>query len=63
MTDTPIYLVGLAGKSLGKLRPSVLELVAEAEEVARSRNLAKRTALPAFLDEYLETEGYRVAPD
>ena len=63
MTDTPIYLVGLAGKPLGKLRPSVLELVAEAEEVARSRNLAKRTALPAFLDEYLETEGYRVAPD
>ncbi len=63
MTDTPIYLVGLAGKPLGKLRPSVLELVAEAEEVARSRNLAKRAALPAFLDEYLETEGYRVAPD
>lgn len=63
MTDTPIYLVGLAGEPLGKLRLGVLTLVAEAEEVARSRNLAKRAALPTFLSEYLEKEGYQVSLD
>ena len=63
MTDTPVYLVSPDGASLGKLRASVLELVAEAEQIARSKNLAKRAALPAFLNNYLEGEGYQVAPD
>jgi SpoVK/Ycf46/Vps4 family AAA+-type ATPase len=62
MADTSVYLIGAAGESLGKLRLGVLELVAKAEEVARSRNLAKRAALPTFLGEYLKKEGYQVAP-
>jgi AAA+ superfamily predicted ATPase len=60
MTDTPIYLTGLAGEPLGVLRHGVLGIIAEAEAVARSKNLSKRSALPTFLKEHLESQGYQV---
>lgn len=59
-TNTPIYLIGLAGDSLGMLRLGALDIITEAEAVARSRNLSKRTALPTFLKEHLESEGYEI---
>jgi hypothetical protein len=59
MTDTPIYLTGLSGEPLAMLRLGVLGIIAEAEVLARSRNLSKRSALPIFLKEYLENEGYK----
>jgi SpoVK/Ycf46/Vps4 family AAA+-type ATPase len=60
MTDTPVYLTGLTGESLGMLKFGALSLIAEAETLARSRNLSKRSALPIFLKEYLDKEGYQV---
>ncbi len=60
MTDTPLQLVSLLGQPIGTLRIGVLALVAKAEEVARSRRLAKRTALPLVLREYLEGAGYEI---
>jgi SpoVK/Ycf46/Vps4 family AAA+-type ATPase len=60
VTNTPIHLTGLAGEPLGVLSLSALDVIAEAEAIARSRNLSKRTALPTFLKEYLESEGYEI---
>jgi AAA+ superfamily predicted ATPase len=60
MTDTPLQLVSLLGQPLGTLRIGALALAARAEEVARSRRLAKRTALPLVLREYLEGAGYEI---
>ena len=60
MTDTPLQLVGPPGQPMGTLRIGALALAARAEEVARSRRLAKRTALPVVLREYLESAGYEV---
>jgi len=45
---------------MGTLRIGALALATEAEEVARNRRLAKRTALPLVLREYLESAGYQV---
>src|SRR5437868_11052353 len=58
MTDTSLQLVSLLGQPLGTLRIGALAIAARAEEVARSRRLAKRTALPLVLREYLESAGY-----
>src|SRR5437870_2269232 len=60
MTDTSLQLVSLLGQPLGTLRIGALALAARAEEVARSRRLAKRTALPLVLREYLESAGYEI---
>src|SRR5437667_12878186 len=60
MTDTPLQLVSLLGQPIGTLRIGALALAARAEEVARSRRLAKRTALPLVLREYLESVGYEI---
>src|SRR6266852_2692091 len=60
MTDTPLQLVSLLGQPIGTLRIGALALAARAEEVARSRRLAKRTALPLVLREYLEEAGYEI---
>ncbi len=60
MTDTPLQLVSLLGQPLGTLRIGALALAARAEEVARSRRLAKRNALPLVLREYLEGAGYEI---
>src|SRR5260370_21686317 len=60
MTDTPLQLVSLLGQPIGTLRIGALALTARAEEVARSRRLAKRTALPLVLREYLEGAGYEI---
>jgi SpoVK/Ycf46/Vps4 family AAA+-type ATPase len=61
VTNTPIHLTGLAGEPLGVLHLGALDIIAEAEAVARSRNLSKRTALPTFLKEHLESEGYEIS--
>ncbi len=60
MTDTPLQLVSSSGQPMGTLRIGALALATEAEEVARNRRLAKRTALPLVLREYLESAGYQV---
>ena len=60
MTDTLLQLVSLIGQPVGTLRLGALALTTRAEEVARSRRLAKRTALPLVLREYLEDMGYEV---
>ena len=57
MTDTPLQLVSPFGQPIGTLRIGALALVAKAEEIARSRRLAKRTTLPLVLREYLESSG------
>src|SRR6266516_1829620 len=60
MTDTPLQLVSPLGQPIGTLRIGALALTAEAEEIARSRRLAKRTAIPLTLRDYLESAGYEV---
>ncbi len=60
MTDTPLQLVSPLGQPIGTLRIGALTLASKAEEVARNRHLAKRTALPLVLREYLESAGYEV---
>src|SRR6266700_3492505 len=60
MPDTSLQLVSLLGQPLGTLRIGALALAARAEEVARSRRLAKSTALPLVLREYLESAGYEI---
>ena len=60
MRDTPLQLVSHLGQPIGTLRIGALALAAKAEEVARNRRLAKRTALPLVLREYLESAGYQV---
>ncbi len=60
MTDTSLQLVSSLGQPIGTLRIGALALAARAEEVARSRRLAKRTALPLVLREYLESAGYAI---
>jgi AAA+ superfamily predicted ATPase len=60
MTDTSLQLMGPLGEPIGTLRVGALELVSKAEEVARSRHLSKRTAIPLVLYEYLENVGYEV---
>jgi AAA+ superfamily predicted ATPase len=60
MIDTPIHLTRLTGEPLAILCLGVLGIIAEAEVLARSRNLSKRSALPIFLKEHLESEGYQV---
>src|SRR5260370_6887071 len=60
MTDTPLQLVSSSGQPMGTLRIGALASATEAEEVARNRRLAKRTALPLVLREYLESAGNQV---
>src|SRR6266581_2146346 len=60
MIDTPLQLVSPLGQPRGTLRIGALALAAKAEEVAHNRHLAKRTALPLVLREYLESAGYEV---
>jgi AAA+ superfamily predicted ATPase len=60
MTETPLQLVSHLGQPIGTLRIGAHALAASAEEVARSRRLAKRTALPLVLREYLEGAGYEI---
>ncbi len=60
MTDTSLQLVSHLGQPIGTLRIGALALAARAEEVARNRRLAKRTALPLVLREYLESAGYEL---
>src|SRR5712692_9078520 len=60
MTDTSLQLMSSLGQPIGTLRIGALALAAKAEEVAHSRRLAKRTALPLVLREYLESAGYQV---
>jgi AAA+ superfamily predicted ATPase/predicted DNA-binding protein len=45
---------------MGTLGIAALALVSKAEEVARDQHLAKRTALPLVLREYLESAGYEI---
>jgi AAA+ superfamily predicted ATPase len=60
MTDTPLQLAGPLGQPIGTLGIAALALASKAEEVARDHHLAKRTALPLVLREYLESTGYEV---
>ena len=60
MTDIPILFVGREGEPLGKLRLSVMQLIAEAEQTARVQGLAKSTALPLTLLTHAENAGYQI---
>ena len=60
MIDTPLQLVSPVGQPMGTLGIAALALTSKAEEVARDHHLAKRTALPLVLHEYLESAGYEV---
>lgn len=60
MTNTQIQLVCSSGEPLGRLRLSAFDLIVEAEQVARTRNLLKRTAIPLALRERLEEAGYEI---
>ncbi len=63
MTDTTLQLASRLGQPIGTLRIGALALTARAEEVARSRRLAKRTALPLVLREYLASAGYEIGEE
>lgn len=58
MTDTSIQLIGPLGEPIGTLRVGASALITAAEEIARTRNLTKRTALSTVLREYLKEAGY-----
>jgi AAA+ superfamily predicted ATPase len=60
MREAPIQISGPRGEPFGRLRIGALALVAESEQIARSQNLPKGTALPMMLRHHLEEAGYRV---
>lgn len=53
-----INLLGTAGEPLARLRSSAVELIGEAEQVALTRNLSKRSCLPIVLREHIEQAGF-----
>lgn len=63
MAGIPIELVGPRGEPIGQLQADGLSVIAASEDVARARNLSKRTTLPLVLHEYLEAAGYEVDED
>lgn len=62
-SDTPIQLIGSENQLLGQLRLGALAIIAEAEEIARRENIAKRTAIPKVLRQYIEKAGYNIGDD
>jgi len=58
--NVSINLIGTTGEPFGKLRLGALELIAEAEGVARRDNLAKTSAITKVLRTYVESSGHSV---
>jgi AAA+ superfamily predicted ATPase len=62
-SDTPIQLIDSENQLLGQLRLGALGIIAEAEEIARRENIAKRSAIPKVLRQYIENSGYKIDDD
>ncbi len=56
-----IILLGNNGEPLARLRFNAIELIEEAEALARERDLSKAECLPIVLREHIEQDGYGVA--
>lgn len=63
MKEASLQLYGKNGEPLGKLRTGAATLIAEAEQTARERNIAKSSAFPAVLREKLEQLGYVISEE
>ncbi len=55
-----IQLLGSRGELVGRLRLTEHDIISDAEQVARDRNLSKRTALSESLRDHLETAGFQI---
>lgn len=55
-----VHLVGEDGERVGQLRPNAAEIISEAEEMALTYNLAKRSCLPLALRQHVETAGFAI---
>jgi AAA+ superfamily predicted ATPase len=61
--DTHIELTTRDGALIGRLRRSVLTIVAEAEQSARAHSISKSTAISRAITENIQEFGYDIAPD
>jgi AAA+ superfamily predicted ATPase len=61
--DTHIDLMTADGGLIGRLRKSVLTIVAEAEHSARANSLSKSTAISHAITGEIQESGYNIAPD
>jgi AAA+ superfamily predicted ATPase len=62
-SDTHIDLTTADGGLVGRLRRSVLTIVAEAEHSARASSLSKSTAISQAIMKEIQESGYNIAPD
>jgi AAA+ superfamily predicted ATPase len=62
-SDTHIDLTTADGGLIGRLRRSVLTIVAEAEHSARAGSLSKSTAISQAIRKEIQESGYNIAPD
>ena len=62
-SDTHIDLTTADGGLIGRLRRSVLTIVAEAEHSARASSLSKSTAISQAITKEIKESGYNIAPD
>jgi len=62
-SDTHIDLTTADGGLIGRLRRSVLTIVAEAEHSARASSLSKSTAISQAITKEIQESGYNIAPD
>src|SRR5215510_6784897 len=60
MTNTFIQLTGPSGEFIGRLRVGALDLINEADQIARDQNVTKRTALSLALRASIEGAGYLI---
>lgn len=63
MKNASLQLFGKNGEPLGKLRTGAATLIAEAEQTARTRNIAKSSAFPTVLREKIEQLGYSISEE
>jgi len=61
--DTHIELTTNDGALIGRLRRSVLTIVAEAEQSARAQSISKSTAIARAITENIQESGYEIASD
>src|SRR6266851_3351200 len=58
--DSAINLVAEGGEVCARLRATSVEIVLEADELARTDNLTKRSALPRVVRRHVEASGFTI---
>ena len=63
MKNVGLQLYGTNNEPLGKLRTGAATLIAEAEQIACARNIAKSSAFPLIVREKLEQLGFQISEE